>query len=168
MQEGIYDEFQKKFLEHVKTLKVGDPFEADTFQGPQISQIQYDRIMGHIQSGKDDGADLLLGGERFGHEGYFIQPTVFGSVKKEMKIGHEEIFGPVVVLLKFKTTEEAIEAANDTEYGLASAVFTKDISKALNVASRIEAGTWMWSSSSVASVLKVPFFSTSTGTCCEY
>jgi aldehyde dehydrogenase (NAD+) len=94
----------------------------------------------------------LLGGERFGHEGYFIQPTVFGSVKKEMKIGHEEIFGPVVVLLKFKTTEEAIEAANDTEYGLASAVFTKDISKALNVASRIEAGTWMWSSSSVASV----------------
>jgi len=141
VQEGIYDEFQKKFLEHVKTLKVGDPFEADTFQGPQISQIQYDRIMGHIQSGKDDGADLLLGGERFGHEGYFIQPTVFGSVKKEMKIGHEEIFGPVVVLLKFKTTEEAIEAANDTEYGLASAVFTKDISKALNVASRIEAGT---------------------------
>ena len=129
-------------MEHIKTLKVGDPFEADTFQGPQISQIQYDRIMGYIKSGKEDGADLLAGGDRFGHEGFFIQPTVFGNVGKEMKIGHEEIFGPVVVLIKFKTTEEALEAANDTEFGLASAIFTQDINKALNVANKIEAGEW--------------------------
>lgn len=140
VQESIYDEFQKKFLEHTKTLKVGDPFEADTFQGPQISQVQYDRIMGYIQSGKDDGADLLLGGERFGNEGYYIQPTVFGNVNKSMKIGHEEIFGPVVVLIKFKTEEEVLEAANDTEYGLASAVFTKDITRALNISHKLEAG----------------------------
>jgi aldehyde dehydrogenase (NAD+) len=140
VQESIYEEFEKQFISHTKTLKVGDPFEADTFQGPQISQVQYDRIMGYIQSGKDDGADLLLGGERFGHEGFYIQPTVFGNVNKEMKIGREEIFGPVVVLIKFKTEEEVLEAANDTEYGLASAVFTKDINKALNIAHKLEAG----------------------------
>lgn len=156
VQEGIYDEFQKQFLAHIKTLKVGDPFEADTFQGPQISQIQYDRIMGYIKSGKEDGADLLAGGDRHGHEGFFIQPTVFGNVGKEMKIGHEEIFGPVVVLIKFKTTEEALAAANDTEFGLASAVFTQDINKALNVANKIEAGT-VWINLYNALTAEVPF-----------
>lgn len=156
VQESIYDEFQKKFLEHTKTLKVGDPFEADTFQGPQISQVQYDRIMGYIQSGKDDGADLLLGGERFGNEGYYIQPTVFGNVNKSMKIGHEEIFGPVVVLIKFKTEEEVLEAANDTEYGLASAVFTKDITRALNISHKLEAGT-VWVNSYNMLHAAIPF-----------
>lgn len=141
VQENIYDEFEKEFVKHVKTLKVGDPFAAETFQGPQISQIQYDRIMGHIKAGKDEGANCVLGGDRFGNEGYFIQPTVFSNVKNTMKIGQEEIFGPVVALIKFKTEEEALELANDTEYGLASAVFTKDMPRALRVANKLEAGT---------------------------
>jgi aldehyde dehydrogenase (NAD+) len=141
VQENIYDAFQERFLEHIKTLKVGDPFEAETFQGPQISQVQYDRIMGYVKAGKDEGATVLAGGDRFGHEGFFIQPTVFGDVKKDMTIAKEEIFGPVVVLIKFKDEEEVLKQANDTEYGLASAVFTKDIQRALNVANKIEAGT---------------------------
>jgi len=141
VQESIYDEFVEKFVAHVKTLKVGDPFAPDTFQGPQINQGQFDKILGYVQSGKDDGATCLTGGDREGHEGYFIKPTVFADVTPQMKIGTEEIFGPVVALIKFKTEEEVIELANDTEYGLASAVFSQNIQRALGVAHKLEAGT---------------------------
>ncbi|KAJ9091002.1 hypothetical protein QFC19_009298 [Naganishia cerealis] len=141
VHEKVYDEFKEKFLAHVKTLKVGNPFEEDTFQGPQISQIQYDRIMGYIDAGKDEGATCELGGGRFGDSGYFIQPTVFTNTRPDMKIVQEEIFGPVVVLIKFSSEEEVVKMANDTEFGLASAVFSRDISKALATANKIQAGT---------------------------
>ncbi|KAJ9117393.1 hypothetical protein QFC24_006489 [Naganishia onofrii] len=141
VHEKVYDEFKEKFLAHVKTLKVGNPFEEDTFQGPQISQIQYDRIMGYIDAGKDEGATCELGGGRFGESGYFIQPTVFTNTRPDMKIVQEEIFGPVVVLIKFSSEEEVVKMANDTEFGLASAVFSRDISKALGTANKIHAGT---------------------------
>jgi aldehyde dehydrogenase (NAD+) len=141
VHEKVYDEFKEKFLAHVKTLKVGNPFEEDTFQGPQISQIQYDRIMGYIDAGKDEGATCELGGGRVGDSGYFIQPTVFTNTRPDMKIVQEEIFGPVVVLIKFSSEEEVVKMANDTEFGLASAVFSRDISKALGTANKIHAGT---------------------------
>ncbi|MCO5608923.1 hypothetical protein L7F22_063141 [Adiantum nelumboides] len=86
----------------VKGISVGDPFQATTFQGPQVSQLQYDRIMAYIDSGKKDGAQILTGGGRHGKEGYFIEPTIFTNVSPDSKIGREEIFGPVVVVHKFK------------------------------------------------------------------
>lgn len=97
--------------------------------------------MGYIDSGKDQGATVHLGGDRIGDEGYFIQPTIFTDVKPEMKIVQEEIFGPVGVVIKFDDDEDVIRQANDTVYGLAAAVFSKNIDRALTVANRLQAGT---------------------------
>jgi len=141
VQAGIYDEFVEKFTKHVASLKVGDPFKSETFQGPQVSQIQFDRIMGYIESGKSQGATVAIGGERHGNEGFFIQPTVFTDVKPEMKIIQEEIFGPVVAVAKFKDEDDIIRQANDTVYGLAAAVFSRDVSRAIGVAHKLHAGT---------------------------
>lgn len=141
VQSGIYDEFVKKFEAVSKKITVGDPFEATTFQGPQVSQTQYDRIMNYVECGKQEGANVLTGGVRHGKTGYFIEPTVFTDVKPSMKIVQEEIFGPVVVIAKFDTEEEVIEAANDSIYGLASGVFTQNIARANRVGNRLHAGT---------------------------
>ncbi|QRW05869.1 aldehyde dehydrogenase family protein [Ceratobasidium sp. AG-Ba] len=141
VQSGVYDQFVEKFTAHVAKLKVGDPFKSDTFQGPQVSQIQFDRIMGYIESGKSQGAKVAIGGERHGTEGYFIKPTVFTDVKPDMKIIQEEIFGPVVAIAKFEDEADIIRQANDSIYGLAAAVFSRDISRALGVAHKLHAGT---------------------------
>ncbi|GAA5906122.1 hypothetical protein JCM6882_003567 [Rhodosporidiobolus microsporus] len=141
VQESIYDQFLEKLTAKVKSIKVGDSFAADTFQGPATSQLQFDRISAHIQSGKDEGATVHTGGERHGTEGYFIQPTIFTDVHPNMKIAQEEIFGPVVVVQKFKDEADVVAKANDTMYGLAAAVFTRDISKAFRVANKVQAGT---------------------------
>ncbi|KAA1083514.1 aldehyde dehydrogenase (NAD(P)(+)) ald5 [Puccinia graminis f. sp. tritici] len=156
VQEGIYDKFVAALKENLQNLRVGDPFDFSTFQGPQISQIQYDRIMGYIKSGKDEGATCLLGGDRHGQEGYFIQPTIFTDVKAGMKIHKDEIFGPVVVVMKFKDEEDAIRQANDTVYGLASAIHSTDITKALRVSKRIKAGT-VWINCYNRMTTQVPF-----------
>ncbi|KAG5985674.1 hypothetical protein E4U52_001070, partial [Claviceps spartinae] len=118
---GIYDEFLKRFTAKAAAIRVGDPFGVEVDQGPQVSQIQYDRIMGYIDSGKADGATVHLGGKRHGQEGYFIEPTIFTDVKPDMKIVREEIFGPVGVLIKFEDEADVIRQANDTVYGLAAA-----------------------------------------------
>ncbi|ORZ15064.1 aldehyde dehydrogenase domain-containing protein [Absidia repens] len=141
VQEGIYDRFLEKFKKATEETRVGDPTDESTFQGPQISQLQYDRIMGYIESGKDEGAKVYLGGARHGDKGYFIQPTVFTDVTPKMKIVQEEIFGPVVVVSKFKDADEVVELAHDTTYGLAAAVFTENVTRAIDVANRLEAGT---------------------------
>lgn len=141
VQAGIYDEFLKKFTEKAKSIKVGDPFHKATSQGPQVSQIQFDRIMGYIESGKKEGATIHLGGERVGKEGYFIEPTIFTDTKPEMKIVQEEIFGPVACIIKFADGEDIIRQANDTVYGLAAAIFTKDLNRALVTANKLKAGT---------------------------
>ncbi|KAG2366983.1 putative 1-pyrroline-5-carboxylate dehydrogenase [Suillus spraguei] len=156
VQAGIYDKFLKAFTEHTLSLKVGDPFARDTYQGPQISQTQFERIMGYIKSGKEDGATVHVGGERHGHEGYFIQPTIFTECKPNMRIVQEEIFGPVAAVIKFTTEEEAIEQANDTLYGLACSVFTRDIDRAIRVAHSIEAGT-AWINCHNSTELSLPF-----------
>jgi aldehyde dehydrogenase (NAD+) len=160
VQEGVYSQFIEAFKEQVKTTsKVGNPFEDTTFQGPQVTKTQYDRVLSYIESGKSEGATLVSGGEAFkdvGGKGFFIAPTVFTDVKDTMKIYREEVFGPFVVISSFKTEEEAIDRANDTTYGLGSAVFTKDITKAHRVARKIEAGM-VWINSSNDSDFRVPF-----------
>lgn len=141
VQSGIYDKFVERFKARALANKVGDPFAADTFQGPQVSQLQYDRIMGYIQEGKKAGATVLTGGERHGDKGYFIKPTIFSDVTEDMKIVQEEIFGPVCTISKFETEEEVLKAANNTTFGLASAVHTTNLNTAIRVSNSIRAGT---------------------------
>ncbi|KIW50896.1 hypothetical protein PV05_09674 [Exophiala xenobiotica] len=161
VQDSVYDKFVELFKEVVKsTSKVGDPFADDTFQGPQVTKAQYERVLGYIEAGKSEGATLASGGVPHknvgGGKGFFIEPTVFTNVKDDMKIYREEVFGPFVVIASFKTEEEALRMANDTTYGLGSAVFTKDIERAHRVAQRIEAGM-VWINSSNDSDFRVPF-----------
>ncbi|KAJ3928000.1 MAG: aldehyde dehydrogenase [Lentinula lateritia] len=141
VQSGIYDEFLAKFTEKSRALKVGDPFSPDSYQGPQVSKNQFDRIMGFIQSGKDQGATVVLGGDRNGTEGYFINPTIFTDTTPDMKIVQEEIFGPVGVVIKFEDEEDVVQQANDSPFGLAAAVFSQNITRALTIAHRLKAGT---------------------------
>ncbi|KAJ5275460.1 Aldehyde dehydrogenase [Penicillium chrysogenum] len=141
VQEGIYDKFVTRFKERAAQNKLGNPFDSETFQGPQVSQLQFDRVMEYIKHGKKEGATLALGGERHGNKGYFIQPTVFTDVKSDMKIAQEEIFGPVVAITKFKDEAEAIKIGNDSIYGLAAAVHTKNVNTAIRVSNALKAGT---------------------------
>ncbi|EHK50783.1 uncharacterized protein TrAtP1_005221 [Trichoderma atroviride] len=141
VQEGIYDEFVKRFTERALKNKLGNPFDEQTFQGPQVSQLQFDRIMGYIEAGKQGGATLALGGERYGDKGYFIQPTVFTDVTPDMKIAQEEIFGPVAAIQKFKDEEEAIRIGNNSNYGLAAAIHTSNVNTAIRVSNALQAGT---------------------------
>lgn len=106
-----------------------------------MDKEQFERILGYIQLGQKEGAKLMCGGERFGDRGFFIKPTVFGGVQDNMRIAKEEIFGPVQPLFKFKKIEEVIERANNTRYGLAAAVFTQDLDKAMYFTQALQAGT---------------------------
>ncbi len=141
VEETIYDEFVEKSIARARKRRVGDPLDPRTDQGPQVSESQFDRIMGYIESGKREGATLACGGERVGDRGYFIQPTVFADVLDEMKIAREEIFGPVMSIIPFKDMDEVIARANRTTYGLAAGVWTRDIKKAHAVANSMRAGT---------------------------
>jgi aldehyde dehydrogenase (NAD+) len=141
VEDKVYDEFVDKSVARASRRTVGDPFDATTEQGPQIDCIQFDKVMSYIDSGKCEGAELLTGGKRVGDRGYFIEPTVFANVKDEMKIAREEIFGPVMSIIKFHDIDEVVERANNTMYGLAAGVWTRDIGKAHAIANRVRAGT---------------------------
>src|SRR5947209_980134 len=141
VEDRIPDQFVEKLVKKAKSRKVGDPFDPTTEQGPQVSQEQFDKVMGFIEAGKKEGAKLLTGGNRVGSKGYFIEPTVFDDVKDEMKIAREEIFGPVMNVLRFKDANEVIQRGNRTFYGLAAAVWTRDITKAHRIANGLRAGT---------------------------
>ena len=156
VEESIYDEFVKRSIERAKKRKLGDPFDPSSEQGPQIDQEQFDKIMDLIESGKKEGATLGCGGKRFGEKGLFIEPTVFSDVQDNMRIAKEEIFGPVMQILKFKTIDEVIERANNTSYGLAASVMTKDLDKALTVAQGVKAGT-IWVNTYGAVTPQTPF-----------
>ncbi|CAD5982561.1 Aldehyde dehydrogenase, mitochondrial [Planktothrix tepida] len=141
VEEKCYDEFVAKTVERAKQRVVGDPFDPKTQQGPQVDQEQFNKVMGYIESGVRENAQMLCGGHRVGDRGFFIEPTIFANVRDEMKIAQEEIFGPVMSIIKFKDINEVIERANNTIYGLAAAVWTQDITKAHTIANSLRAGT---------------------------
>jgi aldehyde dehydrogenase (NAD+) len=141
VESHIHDEFVDRMKKHVSATKIGDPFDPETTQGPQVSQEQFDRVMGYIEHGKQQGANLVSGGARHGTAGYYVQPTVFSGVKDEHKIASEEIFGPVMSIIPFKDMDDVVARGNRSMYGLAAAVWTKDITKAHRMAASLKAGT---------------------------
>jgi betaine-aldehyde dehydrogenase len=148
VEEKIYDQFVKRFVERAKQIQVGPGNDPSSEMGPLVSVEHLEKVLQYIELGKQEGATLACGGNRIVRDGldkgYFIEPTVFVDVKQEMKIVQEEIFGPVVVIQKFNDEEEALKLANGTVYGLAGAVFTKDGARGLRVIKKLRAGiTWV-------------------------
>jgi aldehyde dehydrogenase (NAD+) len=141
VEEKIYDEFVEKSGARARNRTVGDPFDPKTEQGPQVDETQFEKVMGFIDSGRVEGAKLVCGGNRVGDRGYFIQPTVFADVEDDMRIAKDEIFGPVMSIIPFKSVDEVVTRANRTTYGLAAAVWTRDIKKAHAIADSVRAGT---------------------------
>ena len=141
--EAIYDEFMARALERVKDIKLGDTSDYETSMGPLITTAQLERVMGYIQTGLKDGAKLVCGGGRPAglKKGFFVEPTIFENVDNNSTIGREEIFGPVLSIIRYKNLDDAVRMANDSIYGLGGAVFSRDIPKAINIAKRIRTGT---------------------------
>ena len=147
VHEDIYDEFLADCVDAFSKVKVGLPWEEDTMMGSQINELQLQKILSYVKIGQQEGARLIYGGKRLTENGLgkgaFMQPTILADVDNKMRVAQEEIFGPVACFLKFKDEEEAIRLANESEYGLGGAVWTKDINRALRVAKGIETGR-MW------------------------
>ena len=141
VEESVHDEFVERLTKLAAGRRLGDPLAQETEQGPQVDQAQFDKIMSYIEKGRQEGAECRTGGTRSGERGYFIEPTIFSGVTDEMAIARDEIFGPVMSVLKFRDWEELIRRANDTFYGLAAAIWTRDVSKAHDFARRVRAGT---------------------------
>src|SRR5271154_7011920 len=141
VEDKVYDQFVENSTARAKRRTVGDPFHASTEQGPQVDEAQLEKVLGYIESGQSEGAKLNCGGGRVGDKGYFVEPTVFSDVQDNMKIAREEIFGPVMSIIRFKNLDEVIDRANRTTYGLAAGVWTKDVSKALAIANSVRSGT---------------------------
>ncbi|MBM3970365.1 MAG: aldehyde dehydrogenase family protein [Planctomycetes bacterium] len=141
VEQSVHDKFVDKMLTRAKARRLGDPFDPNTTQGPQVDADQFNKIMSYIDKGKSEGAKCLAGGSRFGNKGYFIEPTIFTGVTDEMAIAKDEIFGPVMSILPFQGMDEIITRANSTHYGLAAAVWTKDVQKAHRFAASVRAGT---------------------------
>nr|CAH7743338.1 unnamed protein product [Callosobruchus chinensis] len=156
VQSGIYDEFVKKATIRAKARKIGNPLEEGIEHGPLVDKRQFDKVLRMIESGKQQGAKLETGGKQWGSTGYYVEPTVFSNVTDQMTIAKEEIFGPVQSILKFETLEEVIERANNTPYGLASGIITKNINDALTYAQAIEAGS-VWINCYDAITPQTPF-----------
>ena len=144
VEEPIHDEFVSKLTDRVKTLKVGDPMDKTTRMGPVVSKAQMDTVMSYIESGTREGAKLVAGGKRANAgngKGYFVEPTIFDGVSNTMTIAREEIFGPVLSVIPFRSIDDGLAQGNATTYGLAAAVWTRDVAKALKAARAIRAGT---------------------------
>jgi aldehyde dehydrogenase (NAD+) len=144
VQSSIYDEFAERLRKFCSTLKVGNGLESSVDLGPVVSQRQLDRILGYVQKGRQEGAVLAAGGARLQDElakGYFVEPTVFTSVNNRMTIAREEIFGPVASLISFDSAEDALRLANETDYGLAGGVWTRDLTTAHRISQGIRSGT---------------------------
>lgn len=162
IEESIYDKFKTDFLAWIeKGLKVGDPLEAETKQGAIVSKVHFDKIIRCIDTAKQEGGKILIGGKAVRLEGrcengFFIEPTVIEGLGPQCQTNQEEIFGPVVTLQSFKTEEEALALANATQYGLAASIWTNDISKANRMAAKVESGI-IWINCWLLRDLRTPF-----------
>ena len=141
IEKSIHEEFVEKLSNKAANMRVGNPEDTGTQMGAQVSKEQFDKILGYIETGKQEGAKLVTGGERCGERGYFIKPTIFDAVDNNMRIAKEEIFGPVVSAITFDDVSEVVKQGNLSIYGLAAAVWTKDIKKAHRLARDLKAGT---------------------------
>lgn len=160
VQESIYDQVVDKLLAIAKTAKMGNPMDSTTQVGPITTQAQYKKVLDYIAIAHVDGAKLLLGGTPANkpecEQGWFIEPTIFGDVKNTMRIAQEEVFGPVLAILKFKDEEEAVSIANDVRFGLAAAAWTKDMGRAIRMSEKLKAGT-VWINTYRAVSFMAPF-----------
>ena len=144
VHEDIYDKFVPELVKRFNSVTIGNPLDPNTQMGSQIDKRQMNKILSYVKIGTDEGATLLCGGEQFTENGLengcFIRPTLLGNVTNDMRVAKEEIFGPVACIIKFKSEDEVIEMANDSEYGLGGAVFTNDINRAVRISRAIETG----------------------------
>ncbi|MBX3445023.1 MAG: aldehyde dehydrogenase family protein [Planctomyces sp.] len=143
VEQNVHEEFVARVIERAQARRagIGDPFDMETVQGPQVDKDQFDKIMRYIDSGRQSGAKCVTGGSRAGDKGFFVEPTVFDQVTDDMEIATDEIFGPVMSVLPFRDADEVIERGNKTFYGLAAAVWTRDVAKAHRIANKLRAGT---------------------------
>ncbi|WP_193174813.1 5-carboxymethyl-2-hydroxymuconate semialdehyde dehydrogenase [Oricola nitratireducens] len=156
VQETIADEFQKKLVERVNRIKVGHPLDPATEIGPLIHKTHFDKVTSYFDVARKDGATIAAGGEAVGGEGYFVKPTLFTGARADMRIAQEEIFGPVLTAITFKTEDEALDIANSVEYGLTGYVWTNDLTRALRFTDKLEAGM-IWVNSENVRHLPTPF-----------
>jgi phenylacetaldehyde dehydrogenase len=156
IERPVFDEVLEGVAEQAKKIKLGPGTESDTTMGPLISDEQFDKVLGYLESGQQQGAEAVVGGGRHGDRGYFVQPTILTNTTPDMTVVREEIFGPVVAAIPFDDPEQLVPAANDTNYGLAAGVFTRDLSKAHRTAARLRAGT-VWVNCYHVSDAAMPF-----------
>lgn len=156
IQDTIRAEFEAKLVARVNNINVGHPLDPKTEVGPLISQEHFDKVTSYFDIAKDDGATIAAGGDKIGDAGFFVKPTLFTDAHNKMRIAQEEIFGPVLTAIPFKTEEEALAIANDTTYGLTGYVWTNDLTRALRFTDKLEAGM-IWVNSENVRHLPTPF-----------
>ncbi|KIC40577.1 betaine-aldehyde dehydrogenase [Ruegeria sp. ANG-R] len=156
VQDTIKEEFEARLIERVNNIKVGHPLDPATEVGPLVTEEHYNKVTSYFDIAKEDGATVAAGGVKVGDEGYFVRPTLFTNASNQMRIAREEIFGPVLTAIPFSTEEEALQIANDTQYGLTGYVWTNDLTRALRFTDKLEAGM-IWVNSENVRHLPTPF-----------
>ncbi len=161
VQESIYDDFRSAIIDETQRLKVGDPKDNNNNLGAVVSKEHLNKILSCIERAKQEGGEILTGGNRLVLDGdlkngYYVEPTIIDGLSVDCRTNREEIFGPVVSMIPFKTEEEVIEMANSTQYGLSASIFTRDISRAHRVAAAIDSGV-VWVNTWMLRDLRIPF-----------